>query len=62
MTVTATCIKRSPDGQPCSQLDTLEVKVEGSFGLLTPVIGQLMNVAGLNPFNIEATAQVLVNN
>jgi hypothetical protein len=62
VTVTASCIKRTSDGQPCGQLDTLEVKVEGSFGMLTPVIAQVMGAAGLNPFDIDATAQVLVNN
>ncbi len=62
VTVTASCVKRSPDGQPCGPLDTLEVRVEGSFGMLTPVVGQLMGVAGLNPFDIQATAAVLVNN
>lgn len=62
VTVTASCIKRSGDGQPCGPLDTLEVKVEGSFGMLTPIVGQLMGAAGLNPFDIAATAQVLVNN
>lgn len=62
VTVTASCVKRSPDGQPCGPLDTLQVQVQGSFGMLTPVIGQLMGVAGLNPFDIDATAQVIVNN
>jgi hypothetical protein len=62
VTVTASCVKRAADGQPCGPLDMLEVRVEGSFGMLTPVIGQLMDVAGLNPFDIETTARVLVNN
>jgi len=62
VTVTASCVKRISDGQACGPLDTLEVRVEGSFGMMTPVVGQLMGVAGLNPFDIEATAQVLVNN
>jgi Flp pilus assembly protein TadG len=62
VTATATCIKPAGDTQPCSQFDTLQVTTEGSFGLITPVIGQLMSVAGLNPFDVEATAQVIVNN
>jgi Flp pilus assembly protein TadG len=62
VTATATCIKPPGDTQACSQFDTLEVRAEGSFGLITPVIGQLMSAAGLNPFDIEATAQVIVNN
>jgi len=62
VTATATCIKPPGDDQACSQFDTLQVSAAGSFGLITPLIGQLMNVAGLNPFDIEATAQVIVNN
>jgi hypothetical protein len=62
ITVTASCIKPVGDDQACSQFDTLQVTAQGSFGMITPVIGQLMQAAGLNPFDIEATAQVIVNN
>lgn len=62
VTATASCIKPAGDNQACSQFDTLQVTAEGSFGLITPLIGQLMGGMGLNPFDIEATAQVIVNN
>ena len=62
VTATASCIKPVGDTQACSQFDTLQVQANGSFALITPVIGQLMGAMGLNPFDIEATAQVIVNN
>ena len=62
VTATATCIKPPGNTEACGQFDTLEVKAAASLDLLTPLIGQMMGAAGLNPFDIEATAQVLVNN
>jgi hypothetical protein len=46
----------------CAQNDTLEVEVETSLELITPFIAQLMNAAGVNPFDLSSTAQVLVQN
>jgi Flp pilus assembly protein TadG len=62
VTATAECIRPGEIVLPCAQNDTLEVEVETSMQLLTPFVAQLMNAAGLNPFQLSSTAQVLVQN
>ena len=59
---TATCIRPGVVVYQCAQNDTLEVRVAVQVQMITPVIAQLMAAAGLSPFNLESTAQVLVNN
>jgi len=62
VTAKATCIKPPGDTQACSQFDTLEVTASASLEMITPLIGQIMEAAHLNPFDIQATAKVIVNN
>lgn len=62
VTATASCIKPGVVVLPCGQADTLQVQTHTDLGMITPVIGQLMSTAGLNPFNITATSEVIVNN
>jgi Flp pilus assembly protein TadG len=62
VTATATCIRPGVVVLPCAQNDTLEVEVQASIEMITPVIAQLMNASGLNPFDLTSTAQVLVQN
>jgi len=62
VSATATCIRPGTVVLPCAQNDTLEVEVVTSLDLLTPFVAQLMNAAGLNPFELSSTAQVLVQN
>jgi len=62
VTATATCIRPGGVVLPCAQFDTLEVVAEARVDMITPVIAQLMAAAGLSPFDLAATAQVLVNN
>ena len=61
-TATATCVRVGDVVLKCSQNDTLEVEVETDMQLITPFVAQLMNAAGLNPFELSSTAQVLVQN
>jgi len=62
VSATATCIRPGTVVLPCAQNDTLEVEVATSLELITPFIAQLMNAAGVNPFELSSTAQVLVQN
>lgn len=62
VTATATCIRPGVVVMACAQNDTLEVVVQARVEMLTPVIAQLMSVAGLSPFDLESTTQVLVQN
>ncbi len=62
VTATATCIRPGTVVLKCAPNDTLEVQAQVSVGMITPVIGQLMSAAGLNPFDLRSTASVLVNN
>jgi Flp pilus assembly protein TadG len=62
VTATATCIRPGTVVLACAPNDTLEVEAQVSVGMITPVIGQLMSAAGLNPFGLRSTASVLVNN
>lgn len=61
-TATATCIRPGVVVYQCAQNDTLEVRVQLQVQMITPIVAQLMGAAGLNPFSLESTAQVLVNN
>jgi Flp pilus assembly protein TadG len=58
----ATCIRSGTGTGECQQFDTLAVRASVEVGMITPIISQLMSAAGLNPFNLNATAQVVVNN
>jgi Flp pilus assembly protein TadG len=62
VTATATCIRPGTVVMACAPNDTLEVEAQVTVGMITPVISQLMSVAGLNPFDLTSTASVLVNN
>jgi Flp pilus assembly protein TadG len=62
VTATATCIRPGQVVFACAPNDTLEVQAQVSVGMTTPVIAQLMSAAGLNPFDLQSTASVLVNN
>ena len=62
VTATATCIRPGVVVLPCAQFDTLEVRASARMEMITPVIAQLMSAIGLNPFDLESAAQVLVNN
>jgi Flp pilus assembly protein TadG len=62
VTATAACIRPGTDVLPCGQNDTLQVVVSARVEMLTPVIAQVMAVAGLSPFDLRSTAQVMVNN
>lgn len=62
VTARATCIRPGTVVLACAPNDTLEVRAQVTVGMITPVIGQLMSAAGLNPFNLQSTANVLVNN
>ena len=62
VTATATCIRPGTVVMACAPNDTLEVEARVTVGMITPVISQLMSVAGLNPFDLTSTASVLVNN
>jgi Flp pilus assembly protein TadG len=62
VTATATCIRPGVVVMPCAPNDTLEVRARVTVDMITPVIAQLMTAAGLNPFNLQSTANVLVNN
>jgi Flp pilus assembly protein TadG len=62
VTATATCLRPGVVVLPCAQNDTLEVELVTSMDLITPFVAQLMGAAGLNPFDLSSTAQVLVQN
>jgi Flp pilus assembly protein TadG len=62
VSVTATCIRPGDIVLPCQAEDTLEVHVETSLEMVTPVIAQLMQAVGANPITLTATSQVVVNN
>ena len=60
--VEATCIRPGSVVMPCHADDTLEVHVETTVELATPLIAQLMQAIGANPIDLSATSQVVVNN
>ena len=62
VTVEATCIRPGTVVMPCQTDDTLEVYVETSVVLVTPIIAQIMETLGANPIELTATSQVVVNN
>ena len=62
VTSAATCIRPGTVVMACAPNDTLEVEARVTVEMITPVIAQLMSVAGLNPFDLVSTASVLVNN
>jgi Flp pilus assembly protein TadG len=62
VTARATCIRPGDIVMACSPNDTLEVEARVDVEMITPVIAQLMAAAGLNPFELVATANVLVQN
>jgi Flp pilus assembly protein TadG len=62
VTVEATCIRPGTVVMPCQADDTLEVQVETTVELATPLIAQLMQAIGANPIELSATSQVVVNN
>jgi hypothetical protein len=61
-TATVSCIRPGTLVPQCRQGDTLEVVLSYDVEMITPVIGQVMAAAGLNPIGLESTSQVLVNN
>lgn len=60
--VQATCIRPGSVVMACQADDTLEVHVETTVELATPLIAQLMQAIGANPIDLTATSQVVVNN
>jgi Flp pilus assembly protein TadG len=62
VTAVATCIRPGDIVMACSPNDTLQVQATVSVEMITPLIAQLLAAGGLNPFALEATATVLVQN
>lgn len=62
VSVDATCIRPGTIVMPCQADDTLEVHIETTVELATPIIAQLMQALGANPLELSATSQVVVNN
>jgi Flp pilus assembly protein TadG len=62
VTVEVTCIRPGDIVLPCAADDTLEVHVETTFSMATPIIAQLMEAIGANPMTLSSTSQVVVNN
>jgi len=58
----AICIRPGTVVLPCSFNNILRVEVETDLEMITPIIGQLMSAAGLNPLHLSATSEVVVNN
>lgn len=62
VSVEASCIRPGDVVVACRAEDTLEVHVETTVELATPIIAQLMQAIGANPIQLTATSQVVVNN
>jgi Flp pilus assembly protein TadG len=62
VTATATCVRPGDVVMACSPNDTIQVEARVDVEMITPLIAQLMSAAGLNPFELVSTANVLVQN